>query len=179
MMSFNVTWFGYGCGLVLCGWLAGMIVSVVLGIVGKMGKLGLVLVVGAGIWLGSLDPAEAVVLSVNGATDGGVSGPAVCTVTVSSGVGNPCVGQLLGGGPGGGVPFAVSGAVGSGTFQVECMGDNAGITTIEVNGDDNLSSAVVVGPCSPGTDTGKLVSFLAGVGCVLAFSWAAVGRWFL
>ena len=53
MMSFNVTWFGYGCGLVLCGWLAGMIVSVVLGIVGKMGKLGLVLAVGAGILLGS------------------------------------------------------------------------------------------------------------------------------
>lgn len=178
MMSFNVTWFGYGCGLVLCGWLAGMIVSVVLGIVGKMGKLGLVLAVGLGVMAWG-SPSSAVVLSVNGATDGGVSGPAVCTVTVTSGAGNPCVGVLLGGGPGGGVPFAVSGSVGTGTFQVECMADNAGITTIEVNGDDNLSSAVVVGPCSPGTDTGKLVSFLAGVGCVLAFSWAAVGRWFL
>ena len=40
MISFNVDWFGYGAGLVMCGWIAGMIIAVVLGVLGKMGKLG-------------------------------------------------------------------------------------------------------------------------------------------
>lgn len=38
-LNFDVTWFGYGVGVVVLGWLTGMLVSMLLGVFRSMGKI--------------------------------------------------------------------------------------------------------------------------------------------
>ena len=51
MINFDTNWFGYGAGLVLVGWIAGMCANIAIAVIGRMGKVGIVLVVGVGLAL--------------------------------------------------------------------------------------------------------------------------------
>ena len=171
MISFDSVWFGYGAGLVMAGWIAGMLVGVALGILGKMGKLGCLILVG-GICLCPLNGQAQTSLSVASQTGltAGLQYVCSCQLTASG----DSFGSLYGGaGP---VSFAVPGSLGTAVYQVEVQADSSGTCSVPVQGDSSLTAVTL--NCQEGSNGGRLLSFLAGVACVLAFSVAATWRYF-
>jgi hypothetical protein len=170
MISFDAVWFGYGAGLVMAGWIAGMLVGVALGILGKMGKLGCFLLVG----FMCLCPFNESRADVSTATQGGLTPGLqyVCSVQLTAS--GDSMGSLYGGA--GAVSYCVPGTTGTANYQVECQADSSGTATVVISGDASLTGAVV--SCQEGSNGGRLLSFMAGVGCMVAFSIAAAGRFF-
>jgi hypothetical protein len=174
MMTFDVTWFGYGAGLVMCGWIAGMLVSVVLNIVGRMGKLGAYVLVGVLLAWGTSVHAQGasnLIWISSPVTVQGVPYTVAVQVTCPGG---DSLGSVLGGAMS--VPYACQGAVGAAQVSVEVPPVSGSSVSLAVNGDAGLSSASVVSAV-PGNTVSSGVSFICGVACVLAFAWAAGGRW--
>ncbi len=110
MISFNVMWFGYGAGLVMCGWIAGMIIGVALGVLGRMGKLGVFVL---GLLLVDLSGSSHAALSTVQAS-GLVAGTQyVCTLQLTAS--GDSLGSVFGGA--GSVGYAVPASPGSASVQ--------------------------------------------------------------
>ena len=176
MIAFDITWFGYGAGFVMCGWIAGMIVSVALSVLGKMGKLGAFVLVGCLLACGSVHAAGSTI--VNGfwsSTSGNPGQPYTAQLTVSCtqdsvGMSYP----YLTGGPA--VPWVCPGSPGSVMVNVPAIADGLGTVSIFTVG-DTYTSDVSIGSLAVGNSSSSLVCFLAGVLTATAFSVAAAGRW--
>ncbi len=172
MMTFDVTWFGYGAGLVMCGWIAGMLVSVALNVLGRMGKLGAFVLVGV-LLAGSSSYAQ------TGSNLAWVSSPVTTPgVPYTVGVQVTCTGDSFGSVLGGSAPvsYACPGSVGSVQVNVEVPAPSGSTLNLAVMGDAAMGTASVVSAV-PGNTVSSGVSFICGVATVLAFAWAAGGRW--
>lgn len=175
MMTFDVTWFGYGAGLVMCGWIAGMLVSVVLNIVGRMGKLGCAVLWGCGLLLaGSSSYAQSAQNLMWVSSPVSVQGvPYTVTVQVTC-PGGDSFGAVLGGPVT--VPYACQGTTGAAQVAVEVPPVSGSSVAVAVSGDAGLTGASIVSAV-PGNTVSSGVSFVCGVACVLAFAWAAGSKW--
>jgi hypothetical protein len=173
MMTFDITWFGYGAGFVMCGWIAGMLVSVVLNVLGRMGKLGAYVLVGVLLAMGSSCYAQGspnVVWVTTPVTIPGVP----YTVQVGITCGGDSFGTVLGGYAA--VAYACQGSIGSTSVDVEVPSVVGSNIYLAVNGDAGLSTASITSAVA-GNTVSSGVSFICGVATVLAFAWAAGGRW--
>ena len=172
-MTFDVTWFGYGAGLVMCGWIAGNAGIGGLNVLGRMGKLGAFVLVGR--------PARRVRLPTRkrGSNLAWVSSPVTTPgVPYTVGVQVTCTGDSFGSVLGGSAPvsYACPGSVGSVQVNVEVPAPSGSTLNLAVMGDAAMGTASVVSAV-PGNTVSSGVSFICGVATVLAFAWAAGGRW--
>ncbi len=174
MMTFDVTWFGYGAGFVMCGWIAGMLVSVALNVLGRMGKLGAYVLVGALLAMGSSSYAQSgpnVVWVSTSVPTSGVPYTVQVQVTCSGG---DSFGSILGGYQA--VNYACPGTVGLASVGVEVPAPSGTTVNLAVSGDVGLVAASITGAV-PGNTVSSGVCFICGIATVLAFAWAAGGRW--
>jgi hypothetical protein len=177
MITFDVVWFGYGAGLVLCGWFAGVVVAVVLGVLGRIGKLGCALLV-AGLLCSAGSgwcQASGTVPNLYWASWSGTAGAPV-TVGVQVSCSQDSLGTAFPYGSGGApVSWACPGSAGSVTVPVGAVADSGGNVVIGVMGDQYTTGASVTSNV-PGNSPGALVCFIVGALTASAFAYAAGGK---
>ena len=176
MIAFDVIWFGYGAGVVLCGWFAGVVVGVVLSVLGRIGKLGCLLAL-CGL-LAAVSPSYAGFPSTTMpnffwtfGTTGGAGLPWTVGVQVTCSQDSVGVSYPLGTG-GAGVPWACYGALGFVNVPVPCIADANGEEMIGTQGDQYTTGANVY-QYTQGNSASSLVCLIVGALTATAFAYAA------